>query len=376
VLSSDGLSSFSHRPWREFLKALLLFSLLLAAARFLFEVRAVVLPFALAGVFAYVLNPAVSFLERRGVRRSSAALILYAGLLSAAIFLLYGAAVVAWRDLPRLRMELPGYLDRVRAAAHQAEAVLAEAWPWLRERKVFEHALAAAGSFLQGKLTAAPAYLGTVFSLGLYVVLVPFAGFFFLRDGPRFFQSLLDACPGRWVERFVGLFCEVDAVLGAYLRAVLAEAVAVGFLSWAGLRWLGVDHAALIGFLAGAGNLAPYLGPTVGGVLGAGAAFFQFGNFAMPLKVAVLFAAVQLVDNWILEPIILRRGVNLHPAAVVFALLCGGAVGGAWWLLFAVPALCVLKESSKIFSTWYLAEAGMRELSRDVREAAARPWIV
>ncbi|MGQ0645198.1 MAG: AI-2E family transporter, partial [Elusimicrobiota bacterium] len=281
-MNGDILSPVPSRTWREVLKALLLFSLLLAAARFLFEVRAVVLPFVLAAVFAYLLNPAVSFLERRGVRRSSGALLLYAVLLSVAVFLLYGAAVVAWRDLPRLRLELPGYLDRVKAAADQAEAVLAEAWPWLREKRIFDRALAAAGTFLQEKLVEAPAYLGTVFSLGLYAVLVPFAGFFFLKDGPRFFQRLLDACPGRWVERFVGLFCEVDSVLGAYLRAVLAEAVVVGVLSWAGLRWLGVDHALLIGFLAGAGNLAPYLGPTVGGVLGAAAAFFQFGNFTMP----------------------------------------------------------------------------------------------
>ncbi|MGQ0643934.1 MAG: AI-2E family transporter, partial [Elusimicrobiota bacterium] len=93
-------------------------------------------------------------------------------------------------------------------------------------------------------------------------------------------------------------------------------------------------------------------------------------------KVAALFAVVQFVDNWFLEPLVLRRGVDLHPVAVIFALLCGGAVGGAWGLLLAVPILCVLKETSKIFSTWYLAEEGVREPSRDVWEAAKRPWIV
>jgi len=372
----NGISSSSDPLWQAILKALLAFSFLLGALWFFYAARSVLLPFFLAGVFAYVLSPLVAVLQTRGLRRDAAVVLVYLVLTTVVVAAFYALAVVLWQELPQFKAQWPGYVEKTRQTIADTEAAFGERLPWLKQQKVFENVFGHVMGAAQGLAKSLPGVLSSLFSLGLYMIIIPFAGFFFLRGGRDFFQSVLDYCPGRWVEKSVSLFFEIDDVLGHYLRGVIIEAAAVGVLASVGLWLLGVDHALLIGTLTGLGNLAPYVGPIVGGALGAGVAFFQFGDFAMPLKVVGLFAAVQFIDNWFFQPVIMRRSVNLHPVSVLVALLCGGQVAGGWGLLLAVPALCVLKETGKIISLWYLSERGITSLPKDIAEAAAKPYAV
>jgi predicted PurR-regulated permease PerM len=239
-----------------------------------------------------------------------------------------------------------------------------------------KEAIQSAANRAHGILAEAPDYLSGAATVALYFVLIPFVGFYLLAGGPGFFQSILNACPGRWVEKFLSLLYEIDEVLGNYLRAIFLEALVVGLLSTVGLLWLGLDQAVLVGAMAGLGNLVPYLGPVIGGLAGMAAAFFQFQNVLAPLQVAALFASIKFFDDWFLQPYIMKRSVELHPIAVVFAVMCGGHVGGLWGLLFAVPVACILKEVGKIISVWYMSEMRMKSLPKDTAEAAAKPWIV
>jgi predicted PurR-regulated permease PerM len=357
------------------LRALLIFSVLALAAWFLAAVRQTLAPFFLAGLLAFILSPLVRFLELRGIRRHSAVALLFLLLAAASLGLLYWAVVALWHDLPRLRQQLPAYADQLRGAASAFQAALAEQWPWVGEKRVVETLLQSSLEGL-GAGSSGGSLVSTLAEWAFYAALIPFVTYFLLRGGREFFQRLLDACPGRWVEKFLSLIFEVDETLGNYLRAVLLEALAVGALSTAGLLALGVDKAALIGALSGLGNIVPYLGPVAGGVVGAASAFFQFQSVAMPLKVLALFAGIQFVDNWILQPVIMKRSVDLHPVTGLFALLAGGQVAGFWGLVLAVPLVCVLQQLFKIFSVWYLSHTRAPRLPREIWAAAGRPWIV
>jgi predicted PurR-regulated permease PerM len=351
-------------------------AVLAAAVWFLFAVRAVLAPFLAAGILAYLMNPLVDFMERRGVRRHSAVVLLYVAVLAVLVVVAYWAFLILLADLPRLRYALPGIIEKVRGAAGQMQALTSEEAPWLSGVVNFGQAAERGIAFLQQALDQAPAYLASAAELSFYLILVPFVAFFILRNGRDYFQALVDLCPNRAVEPFLSLVNEVDGVLGNYLRGILFEALAVGLMSAAGLMWLGVDNAALISAAAGLGNIIPYLGPTVGGVLGFAAALVQFGDVVVPLKVLALFAVVQFVDNWFLEPLIMRRSVDLHPVVVVFALICGAHVGGFWGVLLAVPAAGIILQLVKVFSVWYKAEFGRSSVSKELWEASAKPWIV
>lgn len=375
-MGSHSDSPSETAPWQETWKALAVFGLLVAAGWFLWEVRNVLALFFMAAVAAYLLNPLVSALERWGMSRRSAVALVFAILVGALTVSLYAAAEFFWREMPHLRSQLPIYVGRARLSVDRAQALLAEQWPWIGHQQIFDRLLDAAVSFSRSLARNVAGVLSSLMNVAFYLTVVPFASYFFLLGGRQTFDRVLAACPGRWVEKFLSVVYEIDGVLGSYLRAVFLEAVVVSLLSIAGLMFLGVEHPILIGLAAGLGNLAPYVGPSLGGALGVCVAFFQFGDLEMPLKVVVLFAGVQFMDNWLVQPVIMRRGVDLHPVTLIFVMICGGQVAGAWGLLLAVPVACALKEVAKILSLWYLSEKGLKGLPPDIRAAAAKPWVV
>lgn len=371
---SDPISA-PARPtplWQDIVKALLFFSLLLVLAWVLFEARRILLPFLLAGVLAYVLHPLVSYLEMLGFRRSFAVLLIFIILTALLAALFYAVAVLVWQELPRLDVQLPQYVSAARASAIRWESQ----WSWARDFHVFDRVTGFYISFLRSIVGRLPAILSSLLALGLYAVLVPLVSFSILSAGRSLVQQGMDLCPGRWMEKFLSLIYRFDAVLGGYLRAVLADGAVVGVSAFLGLFVLGVDYALLLGALACVANIIPYAGAIAVGSVAVAMAFFQTGGAALPVKVAVFFLALRFMDDWVFQPFILKRSVDLHPVAVIFALLCGGEVGGFWGLVLAVPAFCIVMEVVKIFSAWYLSETGMGVTSRELWEAASKPWIV
>ncbi|HNC74692.1 MAG TPA: AI-2E family transporter, partial [Elusimicrobiota bacterium] len=345
-------------------------------AWFLHSVRLILPPFVMAAILAYLLNPVVSFFEIRGLRRDTVVLILFALLVAAAVGLAYGGLVAIWQDLPDLRAQWPAYMRQADSAVVRLQNDLSE-YVWvLKERRLLEKGVNAAMAWVEQSLWHSPSVVASALTLSVNVLLTPFIAFFFLRGGAKLAQGVLDICPGRWVERFLSLFNKFDEVLGNYTRGVVFEAFLVGLFSVAGLTAIGLDYAALIGIATGIGNMIPYLGPLLGGAVGLVVALFQFGTLPALAKVLIIFTVVHYIDSYVLQPLIMKRSVNLTPVTVVFALLCGGHLAGLWGLVFAVPVASLIKEASRIFFDWYRAERGYLAPAKDIALAAARPWVV
>lgn len=342
---------------------------------FFYEVRDVVMPFLLAAVLAYLLNPLVSFLEIRGVRREKAVVILFVGFTVLMTGLAYWALIAVGQDIPDLRANWPDYMHRAEAAMRRAQEVLEFEWPELKRTKILEKTITDAMAWIHFNWWKSQGFVTSVFEFAVNLLLIPFVAFFFLRGGPRAAQITLDACPGVWVERFLSLLSKINGVFGKYARGMIFEAFFVGVFSVAGLWFIGLDYAALIGIAAGLGNMIPYLGPVVGGAVGMIVAIFQFSNLEGPARVLVVFLAVHYIDSWILQPLIMKRSVNLNPVTVIFALMAGLALGGLWGLVFAVPVASLVKEAGVVIHEWYRSERGMISSSRDIAQAAAKPWV-
>jgi predicted PurR-regulated permease PerM len=358
-------------------RALFLFGLLVALLLMAYQARMVILPFLLAGLLAYVMSPIVTFLELRGLRRSTAVAALYVGVTLAVGALAYWILSLWWEEIPRLRYQWPFYLQQIQAGASQADAFLLKEWDWVAERISLTEKVS---SFLQRADNASRVtpshYLPLLAAFGLNLFLVPFVGFFFLKGGRAGFQMMLDACPGRSVEKFLSLLYKVDDVIGGYLRGVLLEAFLVGSCVGAGLFMLGVEYAGLLAAATMVFNLVPFVGPLAAGTLAVVAAFLQFGISAAVAKVAVLFLAVRLTDDFVFQPMVMHRAVHLHPALVIFSLLAGHELAGVWGLLLAVPTVSVVKESITLLLAWYRSEIGRPFLPASLARAASKPWVV
>jgi predicted PurR-regulated permease PerM len=357
-------------------RALLLFSLLLAAGWLAHASRAVLLPFFLGGVLAYVMGPLVTFLELRGLRRSTAVAVLFVAVTALAAGLIYWTVSIWWQEIPRLRYQWPLYIQQIKASAAQADAYLLLEAPWLADRLSVTEAVDGllARSSGKGVPTEYLSHLGTLL---LNLILVPFSAFFLLKGGRAGFQALLDACPGRWVEKFLSVLYRVDEVIGDYLRGVLTEAFLVASCAGVGLLLIGVDYAGLLAAVTLLFNIVPFVGPLLAGTLAVVAAFLQFGTFLPAAQTALLFLSLRLTDDFVFQPMVMNHAVHLHPALVVFSLLAGHEIAGVWGLLLAVPLVSIVKESVFVLADWYRSENGRHVvLPASLTRAISKPWVV
>lgn len=344
----------------------------LAVYYFLSFAGEVVMPFFLAVVGGYLLNPAIALLEARGFRRDRLVMGFY---VLAVVLVVLAANILIPFILEaggRLQAKLPEYMALLRRLPVMLDREVVQKLP------IGSEAAASGLKALQARLQEAgrtmPQTLLGVVPLVLGLGLIPFVMYFVLLEGPAVIEGFVRICPSRHVEKVLSLICQVDQTLGNYIRGLLLEAAGVSLVAWAGLSFLGVHHALEIGLVTGFTNMIPYLGPVAGGLLGAAVAFAQFQQFPVVLKVFALAGVVQFVDNWVLQPAIMQTAVDLHPVLLIFSLLVGAQLFGFWGLLFAVPAVCVLKEALGVLYDWYVAESGLKKSSLS-RHALRLPYV-
>jgi len=324
-----------------------------AAAYLLYRVHDVLLPFVLAAVIAYLFNPLVRIFEVRGLRRRPVVLVLYISVMSVLTLAASKLAWVAATEAHKASQNMPIYvqkgsqtLNQWRAQTHTGHLVIdyieehGRLWP--------QEILARMPSFALGALPVLE-----------FAFLVPFIGFFFIQEGPKIRDHLLNWVPSRYVEMVLGLLVEIDNSLGRYVRGISLEAACVGCIAFAGFWVIGLDYALQIAIVVGLGNVVPYVGPILGAFIGGGVAIFQWGTVGGILKVLVVCAAVRFIEDWFIQALVMRRAVHLHPVVTVFSLMAGAKLFGFWGLLFAVPLASMVKVLLDVLLPWYRSQYGL-----------------
>ncbi|MCK5105988.1 MAG: AI-2E family transporter, partial [Elusimicrobiales bacterium] len=188
--------------------------------------------------------------------------------------------------------------------------------------------------------------LGIMPALTLLFV-VPFVTFFMLLGGPEIMDYVLDHIPSKYVELSLHITSRIDDSLGNYMRGILTEAFIIFSIAFVGLMIMDLNYAAVIAIIIGISSLVPYLGAIVGALISSVVAYFQFGGF-MVINILIFFACIRFVDDWFLQPYIMKKAVKLNPAIVIFALMAGWELGGIWGVIFSIPVTCILKETLKL----------------------------
>ena len=308
------------------------------------RVRVIFPPLLIAATIVFLLNPVVSRLEGRGLPRVAAAGAAYVavavvfGLVVLALSPLVGGQVSQLRDdFPHIRHRVEKFVDD---KARESEV---NDWPIklpAYHRLVDE--LSPPQRDVRQQITRLREFGGTVLHITLVLVLSPIIAFYLLVDLPHTKQVVQSLIPAgfRGEANLVGR--KLGAALGAYFRGQLAVAVIVGLLCSIGLSIIHLRFAFIVGMIAGLFNVVPLIGPWIGGVPGVIIALTTGSPVKAVLVVAVM-AGVQQVDNHFITPQVMQRAVALHPSAVMLALLAGGAVGGFFGLLLAVPVTAALR---------------------------------
>jgi predicted PurR-regulated permease PerM len=308
------------------------------------RVRVIFPPLLIAATIVFLLNPVVTRIEGRGRPRVVAAAIAYVGvalafgLLALALSPLVGGQIGQLRDeYPHIRHRVETFVDD---KAHESEV---NDWPIklpTYDRLIDE--LSPPDRDVRQQVKRLVEFSGTVLHITLVLVLSPIIAFYLLLDLPHTKEVIQGLIP-------VGLRDEVNlvgrklgAALGAYFRGQLAVAVIVGLLCSIGLSIIHLRFAFIVGMIAGLFNIVPLIGPWIGGVPGVIIALTT-GSVVKAILVVAVMAGVQQIDNHFITPQVMQRAVALHPSAVMLALVAGGAVGGFFGLLLAVPVTAALR---------------------------------
>ena len=314
-----------------------------AAAVLCYALGTILVPFAGAAFVAYLLVPVVEFLERRGLSRRGAVGVLYGGFVlvgGMAAFLLIPPFMT---QVESLHNSLPQYATLAQAKLLEVQGDLERSVPELERYHVAETITAQGAAYLNQSVRSLPQLLLNVFTLISIVVIVPFVTWYLLIEGSHIKKRLISLVPNRHFETALNLIHRVDANLSAYLFGQLMDAAVVGFLSAIGYSAIGVHYGMVIGILSGLANLIPYVGPVAGALVAVLITLLEVGMTVKILFILLVASTIQVLDNFLIQPTLMSKSVDLHPLAVLVILLVGGDLAGLWGMVLGIPAFCAGK---------------------------------
>jgi predicted PurR-regulated permease PerM len=183
-----------------------------------------------------------------------------------------------------------------------------------------------------------------------WLVLVPVLAFFLLKDADTFRRTALQALPHRLRLRGHRLFDDLNSTFAAYIRAQFLACVLVGSLCGIGFALLGMPYPVLLGVFAGVLEFIPLIGPLLVAVGTAIVAALQ-----APILVVWVVgfpALLRVIEDYVIYPRLIRRGLHLHPMAVVVAVLAGVELGGVAGIFVAVPVVALVSVAARHWLEW------------------------
>ncbi len=303
-------------------------------------------PFVIAGLFAYLFNPVVQMLERRGIGRNLGVSLVFLILTLVLVAIVLVLIPFIDRQVTRFIEQLPRWTAWARDVAT----------PWIEQHfglsldtfdseglvSMLQGHWKEAGGFATKLLTGVSKSGFAIVAWLLNLVIVPVAAFYLLRDWNIVVERMHALVPRSIEPVVVRLTHESDQTLGGFLRGQLSVMIILGTLYGVGLWSVGISVGPLIGMIAGLISFVPYLGAIVGVGMGVIAALVQYQDSFHVFLVAIVFVVGQLLEGYVLVPKLVGDKIGLHPVAVMFAILAGGELFGFVGVLLALPIAAVV----------------------------------
>jgi len=345
------------RAWLDYLfadeQALLLVVLLLAGGLVLAIFGSMLAPVFASMVLAYLTMGLVQWLERFGVRHLLAVWGIYA-------LFLVGLAVIVLVLIPLVWRQASSFLSELPAMAEKLQGVLLllpDQYPLLVSKEqvqtLLDTIMGEVANSGQWIVSYSLASISQSIALLIYLILVPILVFFFLKDGKLIMGWFAAFLPNRRVV-LSSVWHEMDDQLANYVRGKVVEILIVGTSAYFLFLVLDLNYAVLLAILVGFSVLIPYIGATLVTIPIALVGYVQWGLATDFYTLIVAYLILQALDGNVLVPLLFSEAVNLHPVAIIVAVLVFGGLWGFWGVFFAIPLATLLKA---IINAWPKHEA-------------------
>ena len=308
----------------------------------------VLAPILAAMVLAYILDGAVIRLQRWKTPRKVAVWLVFA------MFLLLVVAILLWL-VPLLIRQAGQFLTEVPRMIVKGQDLLMELparYPTLVSEDDIGRLIAQVRTQIAGvgKLalsSSLSSVVGLITAL-VYLFLVPVLIFFFLYDKDKLFRWATSYLPDE--RPLVATFWrEMDLKISSYARGKLLEIAIVWLVSWIVFSLLGLNYAVLLSLVVGLSVLIPYVGAAAVTVPVALIAYYQWGLDARTAYALIAYGIIQFFDGNLLAPLLFAEAVDIHPIAIITAVLFFGGLWGIWGVFFAIPLATLIQTTLEVW---------------------------
>ena len=333
-------------------ESVLLLVLLTIAVVLLMTIGDILAPVLAAIVLAYLAQGLSSTLQNHGMPQWLGVAVSYIAFIGIFFGASLGLFPLVWRQLLSLAAEMPRMLDK----AQHFLGVLPERYPDAFSEEQLAGFISLAqvefASFGQTLVTRSLASIPGLLTVMVYMILIPLLVFFFLKDREQIFD---------WLGRFLPeerpllrrIWNEMNVQFANYARGKALEVLIVGSVSYLAFAWLGLNYAALLGLLVGLSVIVPYIGAALVTLPVVLVGFFQWGVGSEFYWLFGVYVLIQALDGNVLVPLLFSEAVNLHPVAIIMAVLFFGGIWGMWGVFFAIPLATLIKA---IINAWPTSE--------------------
>ena len=324
--------------------------LLLLGTLLIYFLGSLLAPILASIIIAYLLDGISARLKGYGVPKTISMALVFLGFLTILLLLALALLPMIYAQITQLLQELPSMI----AAGQRVLLRLPESYPeFISEaeiRRLLDFLNREVTRLGQHILTISIASVKTLIILGVYLVLVPLLVFFFLKDKKKILAWMTGFLPD---ERGLAteVWVEVNEQVGNYIRGKVYEILIVWGVTYAVFTWLGLQFSMLIAFFVGLSVLLPYVGVIAMTFPVVSIAYFQFGWGPEFTGVIAAYAVIQALDGNLLAPLLLAGVVNIHPVAIITAIILFGGLWGFWGLVFAVPLATLIHA---VLKAWFV----------------------
>jgi putative permease len=301
----------------------------------------------IAIMVSYVISPLVSYLEATGMSRLIAIVAVYIVATTLSGLAIWAVTPFILTQLSALRVSAPDYVDgTVRLFDSLALAINNHSGGMLNIdlRDSLHGWLTTQAKVIVDGLPSALSSSASVLFLS------PILGFFILKDSRIFARGLLRLVPNSMFELVLNVQHQISQQIAQYIRARLLESLIVGLVCLIGFLIIPFPYAFLLALFAAIANLIPYVGPLIGAAPGIILALINQEPSFVITMVVLVYVVAQIIDNFVIIPLVLARIVNLHPLAVILVVILGAQFMGILGMLISIPVASALKVT---FSSVY-----------------------
>lgn len=308
------------------------------------------MPILIGIIIAYLFEGFVSRMDQINLNRTVAASFVTLIILGAIVLTLFVLLPLLSRQVSDLIREMPNMFNR----GQNLLSELPEQYPdYLSAQQIeslFAFIRSELNAFGQRIVSVSLDSVVGVITFFVYLILMPLMVFFFLKD-----KYLILAWLGHFLpeERTLvrQVWTDMDSKIARYVRGKFIEILVVWLATYIGFAIMGLNYAMLLSLLVGLSVIVPYVGATVVTIPVILIAFFQWGSSSEFGYLMAVYAVIQILDGNLLVPLLFSEVVNLHPVAIIVAVVFFGSLWGVWGVFFAIPLATLIQAILKAWPT-------------------------